>query len=256
MFSAGPRLQSDSPSPRCVNRCLMTWRSRRGPRTRMMRGSNASTASIPTFDGSAAGPHPDPIRRRHEPHPDDHRSDHVGTRPRDRPRPRLRCPTRIGVRGVDRAGRFLRMVRPRRLHMHHSRDGRPSRRRARFDMVSGDGTLFTNRFDYLEIVPCERLVMDHGSDIDDDPTRFRTTVTSMPRTTGRRCSHSGSSTRQPSDELPGSASARSSSVFRRCTSWPATSASPDHDTGRAGRVIEDRAALQERLFGAARPTRR
>jgi uncharacterized protein YndB with AHSA1/START domain len=49
--------------------------------------------------------------------------------------------------------------------------------RARFDMVSGDGTVFTNRFDYLEIVPCERLVMDHGSDIDDDPARFRTTVT-------------------------------------------------------------------------------
>ena len=49
--------------------------------------------------------------------------------------------------------------------------------RARFDMVSGDGTVFTNRFDYLDIVPCERLVMDHGSDIDDDPARFRTTVT-------------------------------------------------------------------------------
>jgi uncharacterized protein YndB with AHSA1/START domain len=49
--------------------------------------------------------------------------------------------------------------------------------RARFDMVSGDGTVFTNRFDYLEIVPYERIVMDHGSDIDDDPGRFRTTVT-------------------------------------------------------------------------------
>ena len=49
--------------------------------------------------------------------------------------------------------------------------------RARFDMVSRDGTVFTNRFDYLEIVPGERLVMDHGSDIDDDPGRFRTTVT-------------------------------------------------------------------------------
>ena len=49
--------------------------------------------------------------------------------------------------------------------------------RARFDMVSADGTRFTNRFDYLEIVPGERLVMDHGSDFDDDPARFRTTVT-------------------------------------------------------------------------------
>jgi uncharacterized protein YndB with AHSA1/START domain len=49
--------------------------------------------------------------------------------------------------------------------------------RARFDMISGDGTVFTNRFDYVEIAPSKRLVMDHGSDIDDDPTRFRVTVT-------------------------------------------------------------------------------
>jgi uncharacterized protein YndB with AHSA1/START domain len=48
--------------------------------------------------------------------------------------------------------------------------------RARFDMTSGDGTVFTNRFDYVEIVPSERLVMDHGSDTDDDPARFRVTV--------------------------------------------------------------------------------
>jgi uncharacterized protein YndB with AHSA1/START domain len=49
--------------------------------------------------------------------------------------------------------------------------------RARFDMVSGDGTVFTNRFDYLEVVPGERLVMDHGFDVDDDPARFRVTIT-------------------------------------------------------------------------------
>jgi len=49
--------------------------------------------------------------------------------------------------------------------------------RARFDMVSGDGTMYTNRFDYLEIVPDVRLVLDHGSDVDDDPARFRVTVT-------------------------------------------------------------------------------
>jgi uncharacterized protein YndB with AHSA1/START domain len=48
--------------------------------------------------------------------------------------------------------------------------------RARFDMVSGD-TTYTNRFDYVEVVPETRLVMDHGSDIDDDPARFRVTVT-------------------------------------------------------------------------------
>jgi uncharacterized protein YndB with AHSA1/START domain len=49
--------------------------------------------------------------------------------------------------------------------------------RARFDMTAGDGTLYTNRFDYLEIVPGERLVFDHGSDADDDPGRFRVTLT-------------------------------------------------------------------------------
>ena len=49
--------------------------------------------------------------------------------------------------------------------------------RARFDMTSRDGTVFTNRFDYLEVVPGERLVLDHGADADDDPARFRVTIT-------------------------------------------------------------------------------
>jgi uncharacterized protein YndB with AHSA1/START domain len=48
--------------------------------------------------------------------------------------------------------------------------------RARFDMSSGD-IVYTNRFDYLAVVPNERLVLDHGSDIDDDPARFRVTIT-------------------------------------------------------------------------------
>ena len=49
--------------------------------------------------------------------------------------------------------------------------------RACFDMTSGDGTVFTNRFDYLEVVPSERLVLDHGSDADDDSARSRVTIT-------------------------------------------------------------------------------
>ena len=44
-------------------------------------------------------------------------------------------------------------------------------------MVARDGTVFANRFDYLDVVPVERLVLDHGSDIDDDPARFRVTLT-------------------------------------------------------------------------------
>jgi uncharacterized protein YndB with AHSA1/START domain len=58
----------------------------------------------------------------------------------------------------------------------HEMDVRPGGR-ARFDMTSRDGTLFTNRFDYLEVVAGRRLVMDHGSDVDDDPSRFRVTIT-------------------------------------------------------------------------------
>lgn len=49
--------------------------------------------------------------------------------------------------------------------------------RARFDMTAPDGTIYTNRFDYLEVVPGELLVMDHGSDVDRDPDRFRVTIT-------------------------------------------------------------------------------
>ena len=49
--------------------------------------------------------------------------------------------------------------------------------RARFDMTAPDGTVHTNRFDYLEVVRGERLVLDHGPDADDDPGRFRVTIT-------------------------------------------------------------------------------
>ena len=57
--------------------------------------------------------------------------------------------------------------------------------RACFDMVSRDGTVFTNRFDYLEVVPGVRLVLDHGSDADDDPARFRVTILLDQQTDGK-----------------------------------------------------------------------
>lgn len=49
--------------------------------------------------------------------------------------------------------------------------------RWRFDLIAPGGTVYDNRVDYLEIVRPERLVFDHGSDRDDDPGRFRVTVT-------------------------------------------------------------------------------
>ena len=48
-----------------------------------------------------------------------------------------------------------------------------------------DGRVFTNRFDYLDVVPVERLVLDHGSDIDDDPARFRVTIVLDEQTDGK-----------------------------------------------------------------------
>jgi uncharacterized protein YndB with AHSA1/START domain len=57
--------------------------------------------------------------------------------------------------------------------------------RWRFDMVASEanpmkvpgGTVFDNRIVFLEMRAPELLVFDHGHDKDDDPTRFRVTVT-------------------------------------------------------------------------------
>ena len=49
--------------------------------------------------------------------------------------------------------------------------------RWRFDMRGPDGTVYPNRMVFLEIVSPKLIVMDHGHDIDDDPTRFRVTLT-------------------------------------------------------------------------------
>ncbi|HSC88840.1 MAG TPA: SRPBCC family protein [Polyangiaceae bacterium] len=47
----------------------------------------------------------------------------------------------------------------------------------RFDMLAPDGTLYDNRIVFLEMKRPELLVYDHGHDRDDDPGRFRVTIT-------------------------------------------------------------------------------
>ncbi len=47
----------------------------------------------------------------------------------------------------------------------------------RFDMIAPNGQRFDNRMTFLEIIPHERLVLDHGCDKDDDPNRFHVTIT-------------------------------------------------------------------------------
>ncbi len=47
----------------------------------------------------------------------------------------------------------------------------------RFDMVAPDGHRYDSRMVFLEIVPNERIVVEHGADQDQDPGRFRMTLT-------------------------------------------------------------------------------
>src|ERR1700732_1704334 len=47
----------------------------------------------------------------------------------------------------------------------------------RFDMIAPNGHRYDSRMVFLEVIPNERLVLDHGADKDDDPNRFRMTIT-------------------------------------------------------------------------------
>jgi uncharacterized protein YndB with AHSA1/START domain len=49
--------------------------------------------------------------------------------------------------------------------------------RWRFDMIAPDGTVWDSRMVFLEIKAPELLVLDYGSDKDDDEHRFRVTIT-------------------------------------------------------------------------------
>jgi uncharacterized protein YndB with AHSA1/START domain len=49
--------------------------------------------------------------------------------------------------------------------------------RWRFIYTGPDGTRWDNRMVFLRIDPPRLLEMEHGTDIDDDPARFHTTVT-------------------------------------------------------------------------------
>src|SRR5262249_10804752 len=57
--------------------------------------------------------------------------------------------------------------------------------RWRFDMRAPDGTLYTNRMVFLEIKAPELLMFEHGADTDDDPNRFRTTITFDSQSNGK-----------------------------------------------------------------------
>jgi uncharacterized protein YndB with AHSA1/START domain len=49
--------------------------------------------------------------------------------------------------------------------------------RWRFDMIAPDGKRWDSRMVFLELKAPEKIVFDHGSDMDDDPNRFHVTIT-------------------------------------------------------------------------------
>ena len=55
----------------------------------------------------------------------------------------------------------------------------------RFDMVAPDGTRYSNRMVFLRIEPPALIEVEHGSDEDNDPGRFRMLVTFDQQSNGR-----------------------------------------------------------------------
>ena len=55
----------------------------------------------------------------------------------------------------------------------------------RFDMLAPDGTLYPNRMTFLQMKAPELLVFDHGNDSDDDPNKFRVTITFDAQSNGK-----------------------------------------------------------------------
>ena len=56
----------------------------------------------------------------------------------------------------------------------------------RLVMHGPDGVDYDNRMVFVEVVRPERLVYEHGADVEDDPARFRTTVTLVEEDGGTR----------------------------------------------------------------------
>jgi len=55
----------------------------------------------------------------------------------------------------------------------------------RFDFIGANGHVYDNRITFLEIESPAKLVFDHGADKDDDPDRFRVTITFDAQSNGK-----------------------------------------------------------------------
>lgn len=55
----------------------------------------------------------------------------------------------------------------------------------RFDMIAPDGTRYDSRMTFVRMEPPKLIEVDHGADLDDDPSRFRMLVTFDEQTNGK-----------------------------------------------------------------------
>ena len=55
----------------------------------------------------------------------------------------------------------------------------------RFDMIAPDGKLYPNRMTFLQMKAPELIVFDHGNDSDEDPEKFRVTITFDSQSNGK-----------------------------------------------------------------------
>jgi uncharacterized protein YndB with AHSA1/START domain len=88
------------------------------------------------------------------------------------------APRNLVYRAWTESGRMFQWFGPKGFHCEVRQQGEAKVGAMwRFDMIAATGQRFDNRMTFLEIVPNERLVYEHGPDQDDDPRRFHVTIT-------------------------------------------------------------------------------
>lgn len=97
----------------------------------------------------------------------------------------LDAPRELVFRAWTEPERFTRWFGPRGFTITiHEADVRVGGK-LRFDMRAPDGKAYDNRIVFLAIDRPERIVFDHGHDVDDDPERFRVTLTFDEQSNGK-----------------------------------------------------------------------
>jgi uncharacterized protein YndB with AHSA1/START domain len=98
----------------------------------------------------------------------------------------INAPRALVYRAWTEAGRMFHWFGPQGFHCKvHEQGAAQVGAVWRFDMIAPDGQVFDNRMTFVEIIPNEKLVMEHGHDRDDDPDRFRMTITFDDRGEGK-----------------------------------------------------------------------